>query len=101
MYVIFPSFLKAGINIRPYIYECLEEACKYFQVGVFTASHKAYADAILDFLDPENKYFAFRLYRENCIQTKEGYYVKDLRILGNRRLEDLVIIDNSVYSFSF
>lgn len=31
--------LQAGINIRPYIYECLEEANKYFQVGIFTASH--------------------------------------------------------------
>ena len=29
----------AGINIRPYIMECLEEANKHFQVIVFTASH--------------------------------------------------------------
>lgn len=29
----------AGINIRPYIIECLEEAAKNFQVVVFTASH--------------------------------------------------------------
>lgn len=42
------ELVNAGINIRPYIYECLEEANKYFQVVVFTASHKAYADAILD-----------------------------------------------------
>lgn len=49
--------VNAGINIRPYIYECLEEANKYFQVGVFTASHQAYADAILDYIDPENRYF--------------------------------------------
>lgn len=41
------------------------------------------------------------MYRDNCIQTKEGFYVKDLRIIQNRRLEDLVIVDNSVYSFAF
>ena len=29
----------AGINIRPYIMECLTEAAKNFQVIVFTASH--------------------------------------------------------------
>jgi len=29
----------AGINIRPYALECLEEASKNFQVIVFTASH--------------------------------------------------------------
>ncbi|CDW84172.1 nli interacting factor-like phosphatase family protein [Stylonychia lemnae] len=95
------ELVNAGVNIRPYLYECLEEANKLFQVIVFTASHKAYADAILDYIDPENKYFQYRLYRENCVQTKEGYYIKDLRILNNRDLRDVVIIDNSVFSFSF
>lgn len=42
----------AGINIRPYALECLEEANKHFQVVVFTASQQTYADAILDYLDP-------------------------------------------------
>ena len=44
----------AGINIRPYIIECLEEAAQNFQVIVFTASHQTYADAILDYIDPEH-----------------------------------------------
>jgi CTD small phosphatase-like protein 2 len=44
----------AGINIRPYWRECLEEAAKSFQVVVFTASHQTYADAILNYLDPTN-----------------------------------------------
>jgi CTD small phosphatase-like protein 2 len=87
--------------LRPYIFECLEEANKLFQVGVFTASHKSYADAILDFIDPENKLFSFRLYRDSCLKTPDGYYVKDLRIFQDRALSDLVLIDNSVYSFAY
>jgi CTD small phosphatase-like protein 2 len=35
------------------------------------------------------------------MQTPEGVYVKDLRILKNRSLKDVVIIDNAVYSFGF
>lgn len=35
------------------------------------------------------------------MQTKEGYYVKDLRIFKNRDMKDMVIVDNSVYSFAF
>ena len=27
--------------------------------------------------------------------------MKDLRVIGNRDLKDLVIVDNSVYSFAF
>lgn len=33
--------------------------------------------------------------------TEEGYYVKDLRIFKNWQLSDIVIIDNSAYSFAF
>jgi CTD small phosphatase-like protein 2 len=91
----------AGINIRPYVMECLEEANQNFQVIVFTASHQTYADAILDYLDPNHELIQYRMYRQHCILTKEGYYVKDLRVIGNRDLKDLVIVDNSVYSFAF
>ena len=53
----------AGINIRPYIIECIQEAKKNFQVIVFTASHQVYADAILDYIDPMRELFSERLYR--------------------------------------
>jgi CTD small phosphatase-like protein 2 len=41
------------------------------------------------------------MYRHHCVQTPEGYYVKDLRIIRNRDLKDMVIVDNSVYSFAY
>lgn len=91
----------AGINIRPYIMECLEEANKHFQVIAFTASHQVYADAILDYVDPNHEFITHRLYRQHCFLTEEGYYVKDLRIFQGWDLKDVVIIDNSVYSFAF
>ena len=53
----------AGINIRPYIVDCLKEAAKNFQVIVFTASHQVYADAILDYIDPRGELIQARLYR--------------------------------------
>jgi CTD small phosphatase-like protein 2 len=39
------------------------------------------------------------LTRENCFVTKKGNYIKDLRIIKNRELKDIVIIDNSVEAF--
>jgi CTD small phosphatase-like protein 2 len=53
---------------------------------VYTASLQAYADTILDYLDPERTLFSYRLYRNNCLKLKLGeetVYVKDLRIFKN------------------
>jgi CTD small phosphatase-like protein 2 len=33
--------------------------------------------------------------------TEEGVHIKDLRIIKNRNLKDVVIVDNAVYSFGF
>ena len=71
-----------------------------FEVAIFTASHQSYADAVLDkLIDPQRKYP--RLYRQHCIRTNEGIYIKDLRVIRNRLLKDIILVDNAVYSFCF
>lgn len=45
----------ANVNIRKSARKVLEEAAKYFEVMVFTASVKNYADAILNYIDPKNE----------------------------------------------
>ena len=40
------------------------------------------------------------LYRESYVIT-EGIYIKDLRILANRELKDIIIVDNAAYSFGY
>lgn len=54
---------------------------------------------ILDYIDPEKEYIKHRLYREHCLQTQDGIYLKDLRIFKNRDLSNLILIDNSAYSY--
>ena len=31
--------------------------------------------------------------------TKRGYYIKDLRIVDNRQLKDMILVDNMPHSF--
>jgi CTD small phosphatase-like protein 2 len=97
----FPTgeIIYAGINIRPYAIELLKELSKSFEVIVFTASHSCYANVVLNYLDPEGKYIAHRLFREHCLYI-DKVHVKDLRVLG-RDLSQTVIIDNAAYSFAF
>jgi len=51
------NLYNAGFNIRPYTKQMLEVVNKHYEVAVFTASHKWYADVILDHIDPKGKYF--------------------------------------------
>ena len=100
--VVFPNgeIITAGINIRPYAIECLKEANKDFEVFVFTASHQCYANVVLDQLDPTGELIHQRFFRENCINMN-GVYIKDLRIFGDRKLSQTVIVDNASYSYAY
>ena len=96
---------KVGINIRPLWKKSLNSIKKNYHIVVFTASHQAYADAVLNFMDPNNKYFKYRLYRNNCsLVDVDGvkFYVKDLDIFDEYYdLKDIIIVDNSALSFIF
>ncbi len=89
-----------GIFLRPGIFDFLEKVNECFEIIVFTASIKDYANAVLNYLDPENKIFKYRFYRESCININDQVYIKDLRIFINRKLENVIIVDNSIYSFA-
>ena len=94
-----------GLNIRPHWKEALDLIKNHYHIVVYTASHQSYADAVLDYLDKENKYFQYRLYRNHCVQCDvDGikFYVKDLDTLNEKyNLKDVVLIDNSVLSFAY
>jgi len=90
---------KIGFQIRPYLKEFLSNMSKYFEIVLFTASTEDYARAIMDEIDPERKFINFLLDRKYCLPTKKGYFVKDLRVIANRNLENLVLVDNLVQSF--
>ena len=81
--------------------DCLRELSKDFEIIVFTASHSSYANRVIDYLDPKGDLIHHRYFREHCVQTNEGIYIKDLRIFSNRNLSDIALIDNACYSFAF
>lgn len=87
------------MSIRPLAIEFLKEVGKYFEVVVFTAADKIYADKIIDLLDPEKKLVKHRLYRNSCMAFNP-LLVKDLNILG-RDLSKTIIVDNNPSSFAF
>ena len=68
---------------------------QYFDLIQFTSSEKKYADSVIECFDPDNKYFSHRFYRDHCIKTRNGKFVKDLRIFEGLNLKNCVIVDNT------
>lgn len=84
------------VYYRPFLREFLDYVSPKWEIGIFTSSSSIYANAILQRIDPDNKYFDFRLYKNACYRDCNNHLVKDLDLLGNRELKDTVLVDNSI-----
>ena len=87
------------VFFRPHLQPFLQEVAKYFDLAIFTSATKTYADIILDYIDPKNELFQFRLYRDACIPIQQRLYIKDLRIIKDYDPRNVILMDNSLYSF--
>ena len=58
--------IQAGIRVRPFCRQFLQQLAQFAEIIIFTASCASYADVILDYLDPEKKFISHRLYRQHC-----------------------------------
>ena len=75
----------------------LKEASEDWEIIVFTAALRDYANWILNDIDP-SKYITRRLYRDSCT-FRRGIYLKDLNMIG-KDLTKTVIVDNLPENFS-
>ena len=87
------------VRTRPHLLPFLERCARLFEVVVFTASQKVYAEQLLDVIDPARRLIRHRVFRDSCV-VFEGNYLKDLSALG-RDLARVVIVDNSPQAFGF
>lgn len=95
------SEILIGFNVRPYCLEFLKKLSQFYEIVIFTASMSNYAHAIVNFLDPYHQYISEVLTRSSCIRSKNGFFIKDLRIIKNRELKNMMIVDNLSHSFGF
>lgn len=69
----------------------LFEMSKYYEIVVFTAGHRDYANKIIDKIDRKRR-IEYRLYREHCLVLNGATFLKNIRILG-RKIEDIIFVD--------
>lgn len=94
------STYTVGVFLRPGLHDFLQILKEKFDICIYTASSPAYADAIIDYLDPDKKIITRRLYRDDCININGTLFIKDISLLSKEyQMKDIVIVDNSLYSF--
>ena len=75
---------------------------KFYNIVLFTASLREYAEKILNIFDPKGDYIQNVLARENCTKHK-NQFIKDFRIITNNvvKKENILMIDNKIISFAY
>lgn len=82
---------------RPYLDLFLSKMSQYYELVVFTASIRRYADAVIDLVDTGNL-ITRRYFRQSCI--KQGTtFIKDLGVI-TKDLRKVVIVDNSPAAYT-
>ncbi|KAG2385917.1 hypothetical protein C9374_003066 [Naegleria lovaniensis] len=89
----FHDTLKIAVFKRPYLDEFLEVACSLFDVWIFTASDKSYAQPVCEQLLNSKSRFKGCLFRESLSKG-----VKDLSIF-NVSMDQIMIIDDDEYNY--
>jgi CTD nuclear envelope phosphatase 1 len=82
---------------RPFLDVFLVTLAQYFEIVIFTASIRRYAEAVIDIIDTHHV-VERRYYRQSCIKNGTAF-LKDLRIV-NPDLRRVLLIDNSPVAYS-
>lgn len=84
------------VKLRPHMARFIETIGASYEIVVFTAAKKEYAQRVVGEID-RNRHIKHILYRDSCTLFN-GKYIKDLSRLG-RPLSDVILVDDIPYSY--
>ena len=88
---------KGILKLRPGLFNFLKKVKNKYELVIFTAGTKEYADPIIDIIEQKEKFFVKRLFRQHTIY-RDNIFIKDLTKLG-RDLSKIIIVDNMPQNF--
>jgi Dullard-like phosphatase family protein len=91
----------AYVRARPGIASFLATVAPLYECVVFTEAEPDFVfEVVQRLLDPNDLFIDYILTKDNCVRQGE-VYLKDLRVITNRELQDMVILDDSLVSFCY
>ena len=85
--------------LRPGVIHLIKKLYHFFEIDIFTAAIKRYADNIVNKLDPNDEFINYRFYREHCIYEGTKSVKKLVRI--GRDLNKIIFVDNIKYNAKY
>ena len=85
--------------LRPGVVHLIKKLYNFYEIDIFTAAIKRYADNIVNKLDPNDNYIKCRFYREHCIYEGTKTVKKLVRI--GRDLNKIIFVDNIKYNAKY
>ena len=85
--------------LRPGVIHLIKKLYNFYEIDIFTAAIKRYADNIINKLDPNDNYIRYRFYREHCIYEGTKTVKKLVRI--GRDLNKIIFVDNIKYNAKY
>ena len=83
---------KGTLKLRPGLISFLREIKKYYEIIIFSLCENKIASYLMDSIEKRNKFFDYRLYREN-FNTANDEFIIDLNKI-DRPLDKIIIISN-------
>ena len=83
---------KGTLYLRPGLISFLKEIQKYYEIIIFSLSENKIADYLINAIEKRNKFFDYKLYRENLSIVNEEFVI-DLNQI-DRPLYSIIIISN-------
>ena len=85
------------LYFRPHLFQFLQSMKTFYELIVFTAATKEYAEPIIRAIECKEQIFDYKFYREHAVVVGKDF-VKDLSRIG-RSLSRVVIVDNMPMNF--
>jgi CTD small phosphatase-like protein 2 len=89
------------IYVRPHAITFLNKMAELFEIVVFTAAEESYAREAVELLDPKGKLIKKLISRAHCVPLPSGEYTKDLRVIADRSLSTILLVDDNLWSFAY